>query len=444
MMNQGMRLFDDILEQHAPGSSWLAAAAQRLLPLDPALLIKLLNTLLVIALTVLIYLLARRLAGATAGIWAALVWAWWAPVYGNVMFYFDTLLALCVLLGALALFAHDERPSPRQLLIAGIALGAATLFKQHAWLSVALICLWLRWSERSWQPTLRFAAGALLLPLLQWALLLADGTFGGYLYWNWTYNLSGLMDGVPLDGDLFRKLLLGNLLILPFALLALRAADKRGLLLVALWLAGLTLLYPRFGEIHAMAHLPLAAVMSGIVLSKLAQSLGKWRTWQSWDATGVALAGLALGIGLGWLWTGAVSYLPTPLGAGAVIGYDEFAELAAELNTRKDTDDTLFVLPETDSTPQLHPQTNMPPPGAWVKGWRWYFRADGLLQRLREEWRTEPPTWIVTFPDLIAAGEPGILELVAILEARYRHVAVVTGIYGHGPAEIYRLDAAGE
>ncbi len=441
LMNNGMRLFDDILEQHAPGSSLLGAAAQRL-PLDPAQAIKLLNTLLVIAFTLLIYLLAKRLAGsATAGILAALVYAWWEPVYGNVMLYFDTLLALCVLAALLTYFAKPERPSTRQVILIGLLMGAATLFKQHAWLAAGLMFLWLMLTDGRRKIALVYAGAVLLLPLFQWALLLAEGSLSSYFYWNWTFNLSGLMDGVPLDGDLFRKLLLGNLLVFPFALLAWTEADRRQFLLVLMWLASLSVLYPRFGEIHAMGHLALASVMSGIVLARMGPILADWR---SWDVARLVLAGLGFGIGLGWLWTGAAIYLHVPLGPGATLGYDEFSELASELNARKEAGDTLFLLPETDSSPQLHPLTQMPPPGVWVKGWHWYFRAEGLLERLKGDWADEPPTWIVVFPDLILAENRGLLELLDIVDERYQQVAEVADIYGHGAAKIYRLESARE
>ncbi len=441
LMNNGMRLFDDILEQHAPGSSLLGAAAQRL-PLDPAHSIKLLNMLLVVLFTLLIYLLAKRLAGsATAGILAALVWAWQAPVYGNVMLYFDTLLAFCVLAAMLLYYGKSEGPSPRQVIMIGLLMGGATLFKQQAWLALGVMLLWLALNDGGWKSALAFAGAALLLPLIQWALLLAGGTLPGYIYWNWTFNLSGLMDGAPLDGDLFRKLLLSNVLVFPFALLAWREGDRRRFLLVLMWLASLSVLYPRFGEIHAMGHLALASVMSGIVLAKVVPALAKPRDW---DVTRTTLAGMGFGIGLGWLWMGAASYLPTPLGPGATLGYDEFAEVAAVLNERAEAGDTLFVLPETDSSPQLHPLTKMPPPGVWVKGWHWYFRAEGVLDRLKDEWAEEAPTWIVVFPDLILPSEPAILELVAIAEERYRKMAEVDGVYGHGRAEIYKLKSGGE
>ena len=442
LMNQGSALFDDIWEQHAPGSSLLGAAAQRLADIDPGLLVKLLNTLLVAALTVMVYQLARQLAGAaSAGLMAALVWFWWAPVYGNVMLYFDTLLACCLLAALLVYFRRPAGPSARQVLLMGLLMGAATLFKQHAWLAIAITGGWLLLRERSWRMAGFFAAGALILPLLQWLVLLAQGTLESYIYWNWTFNLSGLMDGEPLDGDLARKLLLSNMLVFPFALLCLRGAGRRQLLLPLIWLSALVVLYPRFGEIHAMGHLPFAAVMSGLVLAKALPALPQWRAW---DTPRLALAGLSIGIGLGWLWTGAASYLHIPLGPGAILAYDEFRPLAAQLNARKAAGDTLFALPETDSTPQLHPLTGMPAPGLWVKGWRWYFRAERVPQRLAAEWASEPPSWIVVFPALIRDDNPGIKDLLAIVEARYELRFIADDIYGHGRPEVYRLADEGE
>ena len=430
MMLRGKMLFGDIWEQHAPGSSLLAAAAQSLLPLDPALVARILNALLLTVLTLLVYWLARRLCSEAAGLAAALVFAWWLPVYGNVMLYFDTLLALCVLAGLCIYFARAQL-SWQGLLCMGLCLGAATVFKQQAWLALAVGGLWLL--GEGWRRMMIFLLGALLLPLLLVLALVAAGLWDNYLYWNWTFNLSGLMDGVPLDGDFLRKLLLGDLLVLPFALLAWRY-ERRWLLLLLMWLAALSTIYPRVGEIHAMAQLPFAAVMSGIVLAKLRGAMHEPR---SWDVPRLTLAGLALGIGIGWLWTGAVSYLPTELGAGATLGYDEFRPLAAALKARAQPDDTLFILPQADSTPQLHPLTGLKPPGTWVKGWRWYFRPPQVLPQLQREWADTPPDWVIVFPELLPAGAPGIYDLLEIVEDNYRLVFSTDAIYWHGRADVY-------
>ena len=439
MMNRGLLMFGDIWEQHAPGSSVLAAAAQSLIAIDPGALAKWLNIALVLALTALVYLLAKRLSSDDwAGALAAAVFAWWAPVYGNVLLYFDTLVALCVLAALVVYFHCGERRSAKRIAAVGLLMGAATLFKQHAWLAVGLLGLWLQLTEGRRQHLLVYGAAALFLPLLQWLALWSAGVLDSYIFWNWTFNFSGVMDGVPLDGDLFRKLLLTNGLVFPFVALALRN-DRRHLILAALWLAGLTLLYPRAGENHAMAHVPQAAVMSGVVLATLRRYLAEWRNW---DAPGAVLAGLLVAGGIGWLWTGAVSYIPTPVGAGTILGYDEFRDLAAALNERADAGDTLFALPETDSTPQLHPLTGMPPPGIWVKGWHWYFEPEQVLATLEREWKEEPPTWIVVFPSLAPAGEPGINALLDIVEARYMLTFESAPIYDHGRAEVYRLKNA--
>lgn len=430
LMLRGKTLFGDIWEQHAPGSSLLAAAIQSLAPLDPALVARLLNALLVALLTLLVYWLARRLYSEAAGLAAALVFAWWAPVYGNVLLYFDTLLALCVLAGLCSYFGA-ARLSWQRLLWIGVCMGTATLFKQQAWLAVAIVGLWLLGA--GWRQLLIYLLGALLLPLLQWAALAAAGLWDNYWYWNWTFNLSGLMDGVPLDGDFLRKLLLGDLLVLPFTLLAWRH-ERRWLLLPLMWLAGLSTLYPRVGEIHAMAQLPFAAVMSGIALAKLRCFM---REPRNWDVPRLTLAGLALGIGIGWLWTGAVSYLPTELGAGATLGYDEFRPLAAALKTRAQPGDTLFILPQADSTPQLHPLTGLLPPGTWIKGWRWYFRPPHVLPLLKREWEETPPDWIIVFPELRPAGAPGIDELLDIVKQDYILIFSEDDIYWHGRADVY-------
>ena len=436
MMNRGMTLFGDIWEQHAPGSSALASAAQSLIDIDPGLLVKLLNIALALSLTALVYQLAKQLtSNGWAGILAAAVFAWWEPVYGNSLLYFDSLVALCILAALVITFRNGDDHTAKRLAAVGLLMGASTLFKQHAWLAVGLMGVWLLLTERRRRLALMYAGAAFSLPLLQWIALWGGNLLESYVFWNWTFNLSGFMDGVPLDGDLFRKLLLTNALVFPFAALALRG-DRRHLILIGLWLAGATLLYPRAGENHAMAHLPFTAVMSGVVLATIRSQLVNPRAW---DAPCAMLAGLLVAGGIGWLWTGAVSYIPTPMGAGAILAYDEFRELADHVRERAEPEDTLFVLPETDSTPQLHPLTGLLPPGTWVKGWRWYFKPARVLATMTVEWEEAPPTWIIIFPDLVAAGEPGIRELLDIVQQHYAHAFTIESIFDHGDAHVWKL-----
>ncbi len=441
MMNQGRVLFDNLLEQHAPGSSLLGALAQQLLPFEPIDTLRFLNLVLVLSLTCLIYFVANKLANnnSLAGLLASLVWFWWEPVYGNVMLYFDTLMAFFILL-AVAWFIVDTKRT-RKMIVVGLFMGTATLFKQHAWAVVGLFGVWLLVFQRD-RRIIVYGVSALIAPILTILVIVLQGNLDSYLYWNWTFNLSGLMDGVPLDGDFFRKLWLTNALVPVFALLTVRENQQREMnsLLLILWLGACVVLYPRFGEVHAMAHLPFISTISGIVLFRIVSMVEQPHKWfKSAPIAEVALSGVMIALGIGWLWTGLVAYVPNPVGLGRNPAYHEYESLVAEIRPQIDEGDTLFALPETDSTPQLHLMTDMLPPNTWIKGWHWYFKPPIVLDTLLDEWEANPPTFIIVFPDLVSVGQPGIQTLIDTVDSRYEIIDEYEAIPFHGDAIVYKL-----
>lgn len=448
MMNRGMVLFDTVLEQHAPGSSLLAAFLQRILPLEPVTITQLANLVLVLIVTILVYVLATRLTGNEgAGIAAALFWAWFEPVYGNVLLYFDSILGLLALIAVLVWLWTEKRGFLAPLLV-GLILGLATLAKQHAFGAAIFVGIWLLVMprEHKWRDVLIFAVSVMVIPLAVILFAATNDILDGYLYWNWQFNLSGIMDSVPLDGNFVRKVLLTNVLAPAFMLLVWRGDNIRhrhiGVLAILLYLATSATIYPRPGEVHVMGQLPLLSVMSGIVLWT-AYSQSRMQSPLKWLRTAplseALLAGVLVALAAAWAWTGIAPYGSAPAGRGAVLAHDELIPVADRLITLRQPGDTLFILPETDSTPQLHPMTDMLPSGMWIKGWHWYFEAEGVMDRLTTEWETHPPTYVVIFPDLISVGEPGIHTLLNIVYARYEHIATVESIPLHGDAEIWRL-----
>jgi hypothetical protein len=443
MMNEGRLLFGSVLEQHAPAASLISAAAQRLLPLDPLVIAKGLHLALISATTVLVFALAQRLAQAPlAGLLAAAAYAWWLPVYGNILFYFDTLLAF-LLFSAVWLLLGS--PGTARLLLAGLLAGMATLAKQHAWGAVAVLLLWVLWQRRA--RGLAFAVGVAAGPLALVAVVAAQGNLANYLYWNWAFNFSGLMDSLLPTGDFVRKVALSNLFVPAFGLLALHPARRQQWLPVLLvGLAAMATMLPRFGIIHVTAHLPFSALAAGVVLHHLLAGVQplRWQRISQLSAPSAGLAGVLLAAGAAWAWTGAAPYFPTDYPRGTTPAYDEFAPVAQALAGQAQPDDTLFVLPETDSTPNLHAITRLLPPGTWVKGWHWYFEAPGIRDQLLAEWQAAPPDFIVVFPDLLEVGQPGIAPLVAFAEARYTLAERIPAIIGHGDALIYRLNSLTE
>jgi hypothetical protein len=439
LMNQGRVLFGDVLEQHAPGSSLLAALAQRLLPsvaLDD--LVRGLDVLLALALGALIVRAALHLGGRMAAAWALAWWALWLPVFGNVMFYFNTLLALAALAAYSLGQGRWASMSAARALGVGLLMGLATLFKQQAWLGVILLGLVWAWQGAGWRRLAAYGLGALVVPGLIVLVVALQGNLESYLYWNWTFNLSGQMESIFPGVDFARKLGLACILLLPFMLQTAQAeagparADR--LALLALLLSGLALIVPRAGEIQVTAGLPFLAIASGLAL---AQALPRLRLWPIAQMDALPL-GLLGGLALLSLWSGLVAYVPSPLGLGATLGYDEFWPVVEALRPHQQAGDTLFVLPEADSTPQLHPMTDMLPPGTWIKGWTWYLEQTGMAERLLAEWESQPPTFVVVFPALYGGSRPGIDPLLAFTEARYDEIAR-TDVYLHGEAIVYRL-----
>jgi len=255
------------------------------------------------------------------------------------------------------------------------------------------------------------------------------------------------MPGEPYSGDFLRKLLLSGLLAGGYLLLALRQTEvsRRAWLLVALMgTAGAGTLFPRGGEYHVMGLLPALAVISGIVLGAIWQAMGpRWwvaphRWLQSTTPATLLLVGLLAVVLAGWVLTGIAPYFGSPSGPAGTPAYDEFRSVVEVLRAVRAPGDTLFILPETDSTPQIHALAEMLPPGLWVKGWAWYLAAPGVVERLLAEWAVTPPDFIVYFPDLIRAGEPGITPLVDFMRAHYTPFSRVVDVLYHGEAEIYR------
>ncbi|GAB4574851.1 MAG: hypothetical protein Kow0077_23430 [Anaerolineae bacterium] len=188
-----------------------------------------------------------------------------------------------------------------------------------------------------------------------------------------------------------------------------------------------------------MGALPTLAIMSGTVGAKIITRI-HWhyslRNWlQKSSVEHVILSGMVLTVMGGWVVTGVSPYW----GPRETPGYSEFVPIVERLRLSGVPGDTLFILPETDSTPQIHAMAEMLPPGLWVKGWEWYLRAPSITDRLLSEWASIPPDFIVYFPELALEQRPAIDMLLQFLYANYCPIITFSNIKHHGEAIIYRL-----
>lgn len=437
MMNEGRILFGAILEQHAPATSIIGAFANNISPFDVSITARLLNTVLMMLITLGVFTLATHYGESTlAGIFSASIWILLGPVFGNVLFYFNTLLVGCIIWGLVIWHSYESKEAWWKIILVGLLFGMSTLAKQQGWACVGLFGLWLLLTRRSLKEIFLYGFSILLLPLIVVTVIALQGNLDNYIYWNWTFNFSGLMDSVPLDSNFFRKLLIANAFVPAFFLIWWRTKKQYTWLLFFLYLTLLIPLYPRFGESAAVTHIPLVAVMSGLVIHQFTGDKPH-QVLQTAKEDGLIILGLSFSIIFGWLWMGAVMYVPSEV---RTPGYDEFTPIISVLDDLSTEGDTLFVFPETDSTPQLHPLSNMLPPNTWVKGWRWYLQAPQIVDTLLSEWDEMPADFVVVFPELVHPSQPEINPLLSILDDNYELVAEFSEIPLHGTAAIYQYN----
>ena len=449
LMSRGMVMFGNMIENRPPASSAFLALTFRLLPsVEPILIVRMLNLLLVLAITLLIFALARRLGQSTlAGLCAMLFWFLWEPVYGNLLFYFDTLIGATFALTVFVwLITEKRQPGWLAPFLCGFLLGGATLFKQPAYAGVILFALWLIFGARRGRQLPAYLLGVLIVPLVAVAIFAAQGTLDAYLFWNFRRYFSGIPNAGTLTGNILRKFLLTDILAPAFLLFTLRDAQNRvRWLVLALWLAGGATLLPGWSEIYMMAHVPVLSVMSGLVIAAVLDFdvLRAPLRWLREASSGaILLAGLALALAFGWAWTIAVTYAPGPLGRAGIPAYDEFKPLAARLEAVRQPGDTLFILPMSDGNPQLYALTGMLPPGLWMNSHAVFLGVAGESDKQLADWAVHPPDLIVDFPEEQAYFEPGLQPLEDYLQAHYHAIDQIDDVPFNGDAIIYRLNEA--
>ncbi|MCC7207000.1 MAG: glycosyltransferase family 39 protein [Anaerolineae bacterium] len=442
LMLHGRVLYLDVLEHRPPLPAFLVALTSQLTGLDVFAAARGLNLGVVLLSLVLIYVLVRRLKGSQlAGVIAVLYYAALESAYLFVIFYFDTIAGLALLVGVLLLIGARWRRLG--LLGAGIAFGVALALKPHGALAVAVAVLWLIWDGRTpgrrWIDAAVFLLGAILPTALTVGLYGAAGLLGEFFYWNFTFNaLYGGGTVGTITGDGLRRLLLTHVWMLPFLALARRAPNRRQYILVfGVTVAAFVFHIPRFGEIHVAAALPLLAVQAGLVLGPL---IRQWPHWRAWHVDHAMLQMLAVGLLAGITLNVATSYLPTPAGPGQIIGMDDVRPVADWLREHAGPDDTLYVIPSTDSTAQIVPLSGRMPPGTWVTWNIWGLAPPFVADRLLAEWEIAPPTWIVRFPDLVDAATPErVRRLLEPVWGRYTLVYETEPLPFYGRAEILHL-----
>jgi hypothetical protein len=388
LVGRGWRLYADVVDQHAPlftGLLSFAGGGDPGLPLHVVIIGVHLLTL------GLVYLVAVRLAGATAGLIALVLAAVWLMPFEATHLWYDGALGLvylgiayCVLRIADGLFVGGAAGWQWfWVLAAGLLLGVGVLVKQHA--VVALLFLlpgvWLSKKEGHTRRVALFCAGLALPLLAALALFVSQGTLGRAWYWLVEYNMAGgYAEGSALSPEQGDWALIVALYV-PLASFVITLTNRRvatyprlSMTMLGLALAATVTIWPRYGRFHLQGAIPIIAVAGG------AGTVWLWREWRP----GLTGRGRTIAVGAGLML----------IAINGMVGAGEWAR-------------TLFTQVRLGSQQAPYAPT-VGPLRAWVDANAepgaplFIYTLDPLLYRVLE--REPPRPFVPQFPWVLSSG----------------------------------------
>jgi len=386
--------YRDFFDLHFPGAYLLTGTVFGILG-DDLVVARLMVAVVAGSAVVVTYILAATLCGSRrVGVLAAAFFAVWGPRFGINGLYYDNFLVVLYPLAAILLYTDFQKKRSMLALIgAGLVLGGAVCFKQHA--LVGLGCMFVvvtvinsgligGFARDVARPVLFVTAGLLPLAGLCAYLTIAggDGTLMRMLRATIVFSLVEARNYSYLDMPLksFLALLPAFLFVPIYLKLALWPHRGKGVTRGQGVFLGVWLLVSLSGVIHqARTHLlgpalPFLSVAGGMVLGKVADCLWGWLkdrrggTWalccksagMSRVMLGFCLLGIVAGVGSVTIlytnyWGEGVIFSSTPTHASSTIA-DRVADVTSP-------SDRIFVL----GTPEIYYLSRRMPSAPYVQ-----------------------------------------------------------------------------
>lgn len=439
LMAHDFVLYRSILEHRPPVTMFAVYSVNQLFGINTLTAVELLHLVVVLITMLTIYAAASKLSPYKAAApLAAIYFALLESVFLNIAFYFEVVAGMLLIIAVWLL--SREKISDKAIVGAGFLLGVAFFTKQQSALFLVFVAAWLFLLKRNWQPLIPFAIGAAIPTTIILGSYALSGHWHDYFYWNYTFNFSSASKSVGFPStDFIRRTIITHGWLLPLALLALKNRDRRLWLVTGLGIVAQAMHLPRFGDIHAATGLPLVSVAFGVVTGPILRTF-RWQR-SEWKTDRLVAAGTIGILIVAILPNVLVSYVPTEAGFRAVLGKTEFADLVSTMDKLTQPDDTLYVLPSSDSTAQIHPLTGLTPPGTWLIMNEYFTSKDDIMDDLLAEWHETPPTWIIWFPDMTTEAFPTSGHPILDFVHDHYHVAEeLSPLPFYGKAVILRVN----
>ena len=363
----------------------------------------------------------------------------WSRYFGYLATAYYDLALSPFYFAVFALLMSRRNTLAWRMILAGLATGTGILIKQHAVMLVPVTLAWYVWHALAARINRRQAIGlglayalALLLPIIAYAgyHYSQAGSLREFIYWNWTYNLTGDYHSAgslaPTLGQL-RRVLPAFLMLIPLAgSVASPASDLRPSRSTRIWLlifllVSASLQYPRYDTRHWATAFPFLATLSAIVCADLARQSSERQTKQH----GRLRRYLVIAVILWWALNGLLLVLPRLAVAGPpyLREYSDVVELASLLEDRLPADGGLVLLPTDEGNSNLYYVLRRRPPRYWMMHLPW-FMGDYTNRRWLDAVEEEKPATLIYFTGRadLAKYAPEILAYVA---ERYQAVDAV-------------------
>jgi hypothetical protein len=397
----GYRLHENVILPYMPGGPWIGMALYALIP-GHLLRVRLAMIVVVVAIMLGVFLLARRWWGLGAGVMAAALAALWGPVIMDRPLYYEVLLGPMTLAAAAAWHRVDDRW--QRPVLAGLIVGLSILIKQQA-IAIALVfVIWrvLGTDQKRWPRTLAdlglFLVTAALpvgLLILAWAL---QGRLSGSLYWAWTYSLGQPYEARSLLEVGLREaaVVAAWLALVPlFAFFVIPQREqwrREDILLLGLLPALCLPIFPRYNRFHLSAAVPIAALIGAGALAYAFQAARERKTWlprllKLYGIGAAALMAVALVL---------PTYYRIRLGprTGEYEALVPIAEWTSE-ETGAPPGTRVWLMPSIDPTDNFYAISGYLPPTFWAQTYPWFQDVPGLTDRVLDGLEADLPPYAV-------------------------------------------------
>ena len=264
LTNHGLLPYAQILDQHFPGLMFLPVNLDNLGMTTPGTA-RIVQFLLVILAHIVLYKVAKKIFKSGAIVFVPnILYLFWQPVFEGWVLWIDSFLPVFYLTSFYFLLCSFESRKARNLMLAGLALGLATVFKQIVIPLAFLVAIFIFIKNKNIKDVFWFAVGYVPAPLLMTLYMIGRGLFPDFWYWSVTYNLTVFSQ----FGRKFSTL--AELIRFTFAFgpaVLLIIARKSKYYLALLFLVGaLAAAYARFDFVHLQPALPFALIGAAFAL----------------------------------------------------------------------------------------------------------------------------------------------------------------------------------